>query len=191
MRTPQTDPWLIQYSGEHLLHELKMFRWLAGHINSQQDAYLHDAMVESFLLHLRNLIMFFCFLESDIDDVVAADFFDNRSKWTPTEPAALKDARERANKELTHLTSRRRNKGATDKDWDVAGLFNEIDLLAKKFASDASPNKVNPNVIELIMVPNNDVATVLGKHASMSNTTSSTLSYTSQSGSGPSKNNNP
>jgi hypothetical protein len=179
MKTLQKDAWLIKYSSEHLLHELKMFRSLAGSIKSQTDAYLHDAMVESFLLHLRNLIMFFCFPESDVDDVVAADFVDNPTGWPAAESTVLKDARMRANKELTHLTSSRRNKGDPDKEWDVATLGNEINLLAKRFAADASPNKLSPNVIELINTSNDQIMAVLGRHASMSNTTSSSLTYTS------------
>ena len=47
-------------SGEHLLHELKMFWWLVEAIPFQKDGYMHGAMLESFFVHLRNLIWFFC-----------------------------------------------------------------------------------------------------------------------------------
>src|SRR5260370_11544111 len=59
MKTQQTDKWLTDFSGEHLFHELKMFWWLAGNIKPDMDAYLHDALLESFVVHLRNLIDFF------------------------------------------------------------------------------------------------------------------------------------
>ncbi len=178
VKTPQTDAWLLKYSGEHLLHEIKMFRWLAGNIKPMGTyEYENDAMVESFVLHLRNLIMFFCFPESNGDDVVAGDFCHDPSKWPATESTVLKDARLRANKELSHLTSVRKNKGDPDKEWNVASLVGEIDSLAKRFAANASPKKLSPDVIELINAPDSGLMAVLGKHAAMSNVASNTMTY--------------
>src|ERR1039458_1680695 len=132
-----TDEELTKYSGEHLLHEFKMFWWLTGAI-SYMDGYMHDALLESWLVHLRNLIPFFCHGRSDTDDVIAEDFLDNPGDWSQTESTTLKTARERANKELSHITGKRKYTGETDKDWDVVGLFREIEDIAKKFASKAS-----------------------------------------------------
>jgi hypothetical protein len=50
----------------------------------------------------------------------------------------LKTARERANKELNHITEKRKYAGEKDKDWDVAGLFRDISDIARKFASQAT-----------------------------------------------------
>jgi hypothetical protein len=53
-----TDEELTKYSGYHLLYELKMFWWLTGAL-SYMEGYLHDAVLESWVVHLRNLILFF------------------------------------------------------------------------------------------------------------------------------------
>ena len=50
---------LTKYSGEHLLHEFTMFWWLSGAV-SYMEGYMQDALLESWVVHLRNLINFFC-----------------------------------------------------------------------------------------------------------------------------------
>jgi hypothetical protein len=79
-----------------------MFWWLAGNIKPDMDAYLHDALLESFLVHLRSLIDFF-YRGGQDDDVVAKDFFDKPGEWSANESTLLTSAHTRANKELSHL----------------------------------------------------------------------------------------
>ena len=72
-------------------------------------------MLESFAIHLRNLIDFFYTPPNHArnDDLVAADFFDPPTSWNPGPISkSLSDARERANKEISHITYKR--KSATD-----------------------------------------------------------------------------
>jgi hypothetical protein len=59
-----------------------MFWWLRENI--PPDGYMHDAAVESFVLHLRNLIDFFYPRRSVQDsDVIATDFMDDPAAWDP------------------------------------------------------------------------------------------------------------
>ena len=49
---------LAEYSEVHLLHELEQFEWAAQSI-PEEDSPLHNAVLESFVIHLRNLVTFF------------------------------------------------------------------------------------------------------------------------------------
>jgi hypothetical protein len=167
---------LTKYSGEHLLHEFKMFWWLSGVI-AYMDGYMHDALLESWLVHLRNLILFFCHSRSDTDDVIAGDFLDNPGDWSQIESTTFKTARERANKELSHITEKRKYTGETDKDWDVAGLFREIEDIARQFASKASEAKLHSDVRRLLSAARPEVMLLLGSMSHSTNTVSRSLTW--------------
>jgi hypothetical protein len=78
--------------------------------------------------------------------VIAKDFFDDPTTWVQGESTTLKAARVRANKELSHITAERKYMGDKTKEWDVAGLFAEIEEIAKRFASKDSGNKLHSDV---------------------------------------------
>ena len=167
------DDWLTNFSSKHLFHELKMLWWLHQSIPPEdktqpEDAYLRDALVESFVLHLRNLIHFFC-LPRDRDDVIAEDFFDDPARWSKSKPLVLKDARLRADKELSHLTAMRKDEGDPQKPWDIGGLFREIAGLAENFVANASQNKLHAKVRDLVTTPEHLVVTFLATHSHRSN----------------------
>ena|ERR1700674_1330936 len=149
MKTPKSDDWLIKFSGEHLFHELKMFWWLNKNVRSQTDEHMKDALLESFVLHLRNLIHFFC-VPRHRDDVCAEDFFDDPAEWIRSESSHLKLARARAGKELSHLTDKRKDEGDLTKRWEVDVMFAEIKELAEKFVAKASHRKLDSKVRDLV-----------------------------------------
>jgi hypothetical protein len=171
MKTPRSDKWLTDYSGEHLLHELKMFWWLAGNIKPDMDAYLHDALLASSVVHLRNLVDFFYRAGQD-DDVVAKDFFDKPCEWSANESTLLNSAHTRANKELSHLTAARKNEGDPEKPWDLAALHGEISAVAKDFANRASKTKLHEKVREFMKSTAGNVVLILGEHSHSTNTVS-------------------
>src|SRR5580692_6524589 len=151
-RIPYTDQQLLDYSEEHLLYELHMFWWVAKNLPPDKGFQL-SALLESFAIHLRNLIDFFFTLPSEArkDDLVAADFFDSPSAWNPgTIPKLLTDAHERANKEISHITYKRKGETDPTKPWPVGELFKEIRALATKFAAGASAKKLHPSVLMLL-----------------------------------------
>jgi hypothetical protein len=162
-----TNEELTKYSGEHLLYEITMFWWLSGAI-WYTDGYMHDALLESWVGHLRNLINFLCRPRQQ-DDVIAADFFDNPGAWPQSESDKLKTARVRADKELSHITGKRKYTSDKDKGWDVAGLFHEIEGIAKKFAATASEVKLHPDV-RLLKKPRSEAVVLLKKHSQSTNT---------------------
>jgi hypothetical protein len=142
--TPLSNAQLTDYSAEHLLYELQLFVWAGRELGRREvQGPLRSALIESFVIHLRNLVDFFFTARGHDDDVVAADFYPD---WNKAISARLKDARERANRELSHLTLGRKSGLHPDKSWDVGGLFQEIHEVAMCFATGASPQKLSPEV---------------------------------------------
>jgi hypothetical protein len=119
-----SDPELSAYSGEHLLYELQLFLWTGKELGrAENKGVMRSVLIESFVTHLRNLIDFFCTAsgnEKNKDDVIASDFCPG---WSEAMSSTLREAKVRANKELSHLTLERKNGLDSQKPWDVGGLF--------------------------------------------------------------------
>jgi hypothetical protein len=166
-----TNEDLTQFSGVHLLYELKMFWWLTE-VTPYMEGSMHSALLESWVVHLRNLICFFCRPERNKDNVLAQDFFDSPCEWLEAESPTLKAARERANKELSHITESRKYVGGKDKAWQVARLFGEIEQIAKKFVAEASKKKLHSDVAQFLSVDSPRVKLVLGEQSQSTDTAS-------------------
>jgi hypothetical protein len=144
------DQQLLDYSEEHLRYELQIFYWVVKNL-PQDNGFPLSALLESFAIHLRNLIDFFYTRpeEARNDDLVAADFFDSPGAWNlGAIPQSLSAARERANKEISHITYKRKSAMDPTKPWPVADLFNEVHSIAQRFAASASGKKLHPSVPE-------------------------------------------
>lgn len=124
---------------------------------------MNNALVETFVIHLRNVIEFLYRGMADPGspkgiyrglprktDVTAGDFCP-RGGWSP--PAitqALKDAHARADKEVGHLTSERRAPGDGGKAWNSAALLNELLPTMQLFAKTAAlPTRLSPKMVAL------------------------------------------
>lgn len=145
MRTADlSDAELNAYSAEHVLYEFQLL-WFATQELSRLDkpSPMASVLIESFGIHLRNLIDFFFTPRSKPDDVIAVDFYPG---WIETIPASLTAARDRLNKELSHLTLGRKTGLEPSKPWDVTGLFQEVSAIAKRFAAKAPSAKLSPEV---------------------------------------------
>ena len=171
-RIGYTDQQLLDYSQEHLRYELHMFRWVAEHL-PEEKGFLLSALLESFAIHLRNLIEFFYTEPNNArnDDLVAADFFDSPSAWNPgAVPTSLNDARERANKEISHITYKRKDAIDPTKPWPVATLLKEVQSIAEKFAAGASIKKLHPSVVAWITAdPKTSAALLVSASTTTSN----------------------
>jgi len=124
-----TDADLTAYSGEHLLYELQYFWFTASELSKMtKPAPLTSVFIESFGIHLRNLIDFFFTTLGDErpDDVIAEDFCPG---W-----------------KLSHLTLQRKAGFDPTKPWNIVGLFNEIMSTAQSFAVRADGAKLSPDV---------------------------------------------
>jgi hypothetical protein len=172
---PLTDQQLIDFSGEHLMHELSMLWELAAILPQRKATTETSAFIESFGIHLRNLIDFF-YRQGKGDDVTAEDFLDAGRRWKPTEPQVLTDAHRRTNKELNHLTQLRKSGTPKDKEWDTATLLSEIDAVARDFAANASRKKLHPKVFEFLKEPATNKVVWIGGNVTHSNVASHVLS---------------
>ncbi len=167
-RIPLSNKELLDYSGEHLLYELQIFRWLVENIPGKEKGFELSALLESFVVHLRNLIDFFYGKREHPDDVIATDFFDSPGAWIPgAKPSSLETAGERANKEVNHITSKRKAGMDPDKPWKLNELFGAIHNVAERFAATASPAKLHHNVTDWIKATGEDRSKLL-EYASFS-----------------------
>jgi hypothetical protein len=157
---PFEDDYLVEYSEEHVLYEFEMFLWLARlrgsgtHLaagNPIDVANLKHALIESFVVHLRNVIDFFYPNPRTLrsTDVIAADFCDS-GKWQHKIPEVLKAARERANKEMAHLTTERIAGAPPGKEWDFIGLQAKLQPVMRCFVKKALRSRLSLKVAEVI-----------------------------------------
>jgi hypothetical protein len=150
-----SDTELTSFSKEHLLHELELLMWTASQISSANPPALRSALVESFAIHLRNLIDFFFphpRQSSRDDDVLAVHFYPG---WNETISPALDMAKERANKEISHLTLERKDGLDPTKPWDAVALSEDVHKVAKRFAAGADRKKLHPDVQSFLNMAHN------------------------------------
>jgi hypothetical protein len=98
--------------------------------------WLHNALLESFIIHVRVLIDFLYAEQPRADDVVAADYFYPSDEWDklrPLQSETLKKARIRTHKELAHLTYERLNVTPETKPWAFSEIANEIQKVMRIF----------------------------------------------------------
>lgn len=125
------------------MHELSMLWELEGILPRMQASTETSAFVESFGIHLRNLIDFF-YEGGRNDDVTARDFLDAPTAWTPNTPERLEKARIRVNKELSHLTQSRKSGSPPEKKWETVALLKDIDVIAKDFSTKSPGRSSTP-----------------------------------------------
>jgi hypothetical protein len=150
-----SDKRFREYSAEHLWYEIAMFLDMGTflrhrNISTQAEK---NAYIESFVIHMRNLIAFLYPVNAQKGDVIAADFFLNPGDWSKLRSpisTTLKQARTRAHKEISHLTTKRISGTPRQKAWAIAGLTNEILIQLKRFAKGASAKRLDASVTALL-----------------------------------------
>jgi hypothetical protein len=104
----RTETEVRQASG-HVKYEIDMLRATMSYLSKsagQGDKVEWDVHLESFALHVRNLIDFFYTPPKD-DDIVAEYYVSDVGRWNAERPAvtsSLLDAKRNANKRIAHLT---------------------------------------------------------------------------------------
>jgi len=175
MASPLTDPQLLQYSEEHLMHELSMLWETADALPQHKEgSVVYTALLESFATHLRNLIEFFFFGENG-DYVRAKHFFDIPPAWSPSRSPDMNKLHGRASNEVSHLTTRRISGNPPEKVWAVAQILREIEAVARDFAARASDKKVHAKVREFLKQPSNKMLLWIGDNVAHSNVASNAI----------------
>jgi len=132
------NPTIQQLKGvlkEHLTYEVWMLRSLANILftDNQGMGVIHNALLESFVIHARIIIEFLYTKKPHKDTVIASQYFASDSFWEnirPEKTELLKTTVEAAHKELAHLTYTRL-KGK--KRWPYIKIANDIQAVLQVF----------------------------------------------------------
>ena len=124
---------------EHLLYERNMLLSLANGISSgiAGNSIINNALIESFAIHVRNLIDFFWSDKPKNDHVIAEDFFEDKNDWFTKRPqlsSLLKNSRIRSHKEIAHLSYDRLRVQKSEKNWQVNEIVKDIEKAFKIFS---------------------------------------------------------
>lgn len=133
---------LAAYFAEHIRYEMQQLINATYAITRQLPIHngLQYMIVESFAIHLRNLISFLYPYAKRENDVCAEDFFNDLNAWQnvlPKMSPALEHAKNRADKEVGHLTTLRQFGTPESKKWDVTLLIDEVMPILKLFCETA------------------------------------------------------
>lgn len=150
-----SDQQFLEYFSEHIRYEIQMLLSVTNGILQKfvVPQGLQHAPVESYAVHLRNMINFFFPPSSRDTDVCAKDFFINEETWEKVRPQlseTLAIAKIRADKEVGHLTTSRLSGTPKGKEWDVKNLTGELMPLFIFFCQSADKLKLEPLISDLL-----------------------------------------
>lgn len=135
-RTKHYIPTAIQmrHAACEYMYELAMLRltcracFYLSQYNPNEEM-LKNAMIESSLIHARNLMDFFCGGETHKDDIRACHFV-KATVWQPPKLKYLCQMKEKINKHLSHLTYSRTSEKV---HWNLRRIETEIEEANKRF----------------------------------------------------------
>ena len=136
-RKERTKKELIEASN-HLNYEFWMLNSLSVGLASGLvgQGPLQNALIESFVIHMRALIDFLYSKNPKNDEVIAEDYFLAPDEWLKLRPDIsdmLRKASIRAHKEIAHLTYERQKVTPETKPWHFVKINNEINNVFKIF----------------------------------------------------------
>jgi hypothetical protein len=126
----------------HLQYEIGMLFETAHKLENCDDVVLYNALLESYLIHARNLIFFFFEEALRDDDIVASHFVEDWNTIRGWRPPLLRKAGEEANKKVTHLTYRRLDDTYS---WDLEAITREISAVVLLFCREVDDHKITKN----------------------------------------------
>jgi hypothetical protein len=155
MSAPTSDDLLAL--SDHVLYECAMTEDLKDRLGSLMLAPaaaaaagdgLTNALVESFVIHVRGLIEF---LYSDTrkrkDDGIAADLVRDAAAWTAVRgklPDDLAEVKKRADKEIAHITFSRKRLSQQAQDWGIGDVYVSITRVLAQFVPLVPEDRVIP-----------------------------------------------
>ncbi|MDP3785374.1 MAG: hypothetical protein Q8R12_04955 [bacterium] len=131
-------PTTEQDKRELLNYEVDMFRESCNQLMSGPTLqFKQNLLVESLAIHVRILVDFFYFSRKNKNDIIAQDLLPEGKDWETIKPPltqTLEDAKEKAHKQLAHL-SLWRLKLVKDgkKGWNHAKIKEDMENVIKKF----------------------------------------------------------
>jgi hypothetical protein len=107
--------------------------------------------VEGFALHFRNLYEFL--YEDKKGGYVTAEHFCRRGIWKrvrPPLPPIIKDAKNRANEEIAHLTKNRKPRKPDRTPWPFMEIAGAIRPILESLAANSVEGRLSPRVLQSI-----------------------------------------
>jgi len=151
---------------EQIAYEINMFQYCGNLLQSPErpECSEHAILMESFLIHARNLNGFFCGLERvnnegklekieqgvPENDVIVEEFFVSGAPWKKLAEELLpKELRD--NYQLAHISYERTISRADT--WDYESIQECLQRILDKFISTVSLVKSHPELLELLDEP--------------------------------------
>lgn len=138
----------LKRTSSHLYYEFSMFISLTQEMfKGYSPGTVNNALLQSFALHVRNLIDFLYNDKHQPDDVYAGDYFDTPEKWQQLRLAitpGLTKAKKRANKEVAHLTYSRLKVTQEEKIWAFVELSGEMIKAFDPFVTNVDRSLLDP-----------------------------------------------
>lgn len=109
------------------------------------QGWLTNALLESFVIHVRGVMDFLYNDTPQPDDVVAQDFFPSADAWLKIRPQLselLSTAKRRAGKEVAHLTYARLAVTPDTKPWPFVAIANELTSVMAVFLNNVPKEKL-------------------------------------------------
>ncbi|MDP2967433.1 MAG: hypothetical protein Q8N87_03430 [bacterium] len=121
-----------------LQYEILMFQEICNQLDlPSKTQFERNLPLESLANHTRILIDFFYGKKKYQNDLVAQDLLPNNVNWQnerPSETKLLKEAKNKADKQLAHLSLWRiKIEKDNRKGWDWQGIKKDIDEVIEKF----------------------------------------------------------
>jgi len=113
-------------------YEIRMLNDVADVLSSHTSGVIHDALVESFVVHTRILIEFFYPTDktrADSDTMIASDFLSDGNQWKEDISEWMKEIRTRSHKLLAHLSYNRVLRYKDDKSWQITQIRNRMNVI--------------------------------------------------------------
>ena len=134
----------LRGAADALYYEFWMFERLALGMASgiAGEGVINNALMESFVIHLRVLLDFFYTDKTEQDDIIAAHFFIDPEIWKKARPdktPLLLEAEKRANKEVAHLTYTRLDKTPEQKNWEFLLILSDVNKVKEAFLNILPP----------------------------------------------------
>jgi hypothetical protein len=130
------------------LHDLEgLYRARYG--GADTSLWTHDALIESWTIHVRNMMRFLRALKPQPDDILARDFFTG-AEWHKLLPQRPRDDAEkqidrRINKEIVHLAYARTKVTPEKKQWQLSAITAKVGDDLQIFVENVPMNRVEPN----------------------------------------------
>jgi hypothetical protein len=151
--TPIPDQRLQQFSEEHLYYEVSMLYGVTDLlVRGTPSHFIHNALLESFVIHASNVLDFFYRPQVKEDDVKALHYVKDIKQWRtklPVQSDEFKEFQTKRNKWVMHMSYNRLDVGPQDRRWGAPKLAKQIKKLVDLFLDNADPARLHPRMQQL------------------------------------------